>query len=84
MNLCGYGEVSIDLWTFAVDDYNTETCAARLILCDSGLCVCSLEGLDLLEVRVLFNGTHGVVLERRLKELRNVNLGLRLDIEPKK
>jgi hypothetical protein len=61
VDLCGHSEVTIHFRSFSVDYYNAKACPLGLVLCECGIRIVGFEILDLLEVRLLLNGTHILV-----------------------
>lgn len=50
MDFSGDSEISINFWSFSVDDCHAEAGTLRLILSELGICVISFEALNLLEM----------------------------------
>lgn len=72
MNLGSNSKVSIDFRSLAIDNYHAQACSLGFILREISIRIVSLEALNLLEMGVLFYGTHIGILERLLKSSRTV------------
>lgn len=64
MDLCGYREVSVNLWTFSIDHDYAQPRALRFILSECCISIVCLELLYLLEMRLLCYRPHGGEVER--------------------